>query len=129
VQSRIAYTLLGVVVNVSITGYSSNRHVCHDPALKTQSAVGWAYFIALALPIIGKIMIAIFRQTLRDGLHYRLRFDNIVHKDAIIFHYATTDDVEGLQALLEERKGSPRDIRFDSKWTPLHVSISTVEKF
>ncbi|KAJ7235509.1 ankyrin repeat-containing domain protein [Mycena rebaudengoi] len=68
-------------------------------------------------------MIAIFRQTLRDGLHYRLRFANIVHKDAIIFHYATTDDVEGLKALLEERKGSPRDIRFDSKWTPLHFAI------
>ncbi|KAF7374156.1 Ankyrin repeat protein [Mycena sanguinolenta] len=122
-QSRIAYTLLGAVVSVSITGYSSDRHVCHDPDLRTQSAVGWAYFIALALPIIGKIVTAIFRQTLRDGLHYRLRFDNLVRKDAIIFHYATTDDVEGLKAVLEERKGSPRDIRFDSKWTPLHFAI------
>ena len=57
------------------------------------------------------------------GPEVSLRFNRVVDGKALVFHYATTGDVHKMKSLFEQGRASPSDIRFDSGWTPLHVSV------
>ncbi|KAI1736485.1 ankyrin repeat-containing domain protein [Xylaria scruposa] len=52
-----------------------------------------------------------------------LSFPKIVASDAMIFHFATTGNVSGIQELLEDGAASPDDIKCDGGFTPLHYAI------
>lgn len=58
------------------------------------------------------------------GPEVSLRFNRVVDGKALVFHYATTGDVSKMKRLFEQGLASPSDVRYDSGWTPLHVSIS-----
>ena len=57
------------------------------------------------------------------GPEVSLRFNRIVDGKALVFHYATIGDVSKMRQLFEQGRASPSDVRFDSGWTPLHVSF------
>lgn len=57
------------------------------------------------------------------GPEVSLRFNRVVDGKALVFHYATTGDVGRIKQLFEQGRASPSDVRFDSGWTPLHVSV------
>ena len=57
------------------------------------------------------------------GPEVSLRFNRVVDGKALVFYYATIGDVSRMKQLFEQGRASPSDIRFDSGWTPLHVSV------
>ncbi len=57
------------------------------------------------------------------GPEVSLRFNRVVDGKALVFHYATTGDVSKMKQLFEQGRASPSDVRFDSGWTPFHVSV------
>ena len=57
------------------------------------------------------------------GPEVSLRFNRVVDGKALVFHYATTGDVSKMKQLFEQGCASPSDVRFDSGWTPFHVSV------
>ena len=57
------------------------------------------------------------------GPEVSLRFNRVVDGKALVFHYATTGDISKMKQLFVQGRASPSDVRFDSGWTPLHVSI------
>lgn len=57
------------------------------------------------------------------GPELSLRFNRIVDGKALVFYYATTGDVSKMKQLFEQGRASPSDVRFDSGWTPFHVSV------
>ena len=57
------------------------------------------------------------------GPEMSLRFNRVVNGKALIFHYATIGDVSKMKQLFEQGRASPSDVRYDSGWTPLHVSL------
>ena len=61
--------------------------------------------------------------TAMDGPELSLRFNRVVDGKALVFHYATTGDVSKMKQLFEQGRASPSDVRFDSGWTPFHVSV------
>lgn len=57
------------------------------------------------------------------GPEVSLRFNRVVDGKALVFHYAITGDVGKMKQLFEQGRASPSDVRFDSGWTPFHVSF------
>ena len=57
------------------------------------------------------------------GPEVSLRFNRVVNGKALVFHYATTGDVSKMKQLFEQGRASPSDVRYDSGWTPFHVSL------
>jgi hypothetical protein len=51
-----------------------------------------------------------------------LRFNRVVDGKALVFHYASTGNVEKMKQLFEQGRASPNDVRIECGWTPLHVS-------
>ena len=58
------------------------------------------------------------------GPEVSLRFNRVVNGKALVFHYATIGDVSKMKQLFEQGRASPSDVRYDSGWTPFHVSIN-----
>lgn len=58
------------------------------------------------------------------GPEVSLRFNRVVDGKSLVFHYADIGDVTKMKQLFEQGRASPSDVRFDSGWTPLHVSNS-----
>ena len=59
------------------------------------------------------------------GPEISLRFNRIVNGKALVFHYATIGDVSKMKQLFEQGRASPSDVRYDSGWTPFHVSVES----
>ena len=57
------------------------------------------------------------------GPELSLRFNRVINGKALVFHYATTGDVGKMKQLFEQGRASPSDVRYDSGWTPFHVSL------
>ena len=57
------------------------------------------------------------------GPEVSLRFNRVVDGKALVFHYATTGDLSKMKELFLQGCASPNDVRFDSGWTPFHVSV------
>jgi hypothetical protein len=57
------------------------------------------------------------------GPELLLRFNRVVDGKALVFHYASTGNVEKMKQLFEQGRASPSDVRIDSGWTPLHYAI------
>jgi hypothetical protein len=51
-----------------------------------------------------------------------LSFPKIVASDAMIFHFATTGNINGIRQLFEDGAASPNNVKCDGGFTPLHVS-------
>lgn len=56
------------------------------------------------------------------GPEVSLRFNRVVDGKALVFYYATTGDLSKMKELFQQGCASPNDVRFDSGWTPFHVS-------
>lgn len=61
------------------------------------------------------------------GPEVSLRFNRVIDGTALVFYYATTGDLFKMKELFQQGCASPNDVRFDSGWTPFHVS--TLAKF
>ena len=57
------------------------------------------------------------------GPELSLRFNRVIDGCALVFYYATTGDLCKMKKLFQQGCASPNDVRFDSGWTPFHVSI------
>ena len=57
------------------------------------------------------------------GPEVSLRFNRVVDGKALVFYYATTGDLSKMKKLFQQGCASPNDVRFDSGWTPFHVSV------
>ena len=57
------------------------------------------------------------------GPELSLRFNRVIDGTAFVFYYATTGDLCKMKELFQQGCASPNDVRFDSGWTPLHVSF------
>ncbi len=76
--------------------------------------------------VVSRILELKAKVTAMYGPEVSLRFNRVVDGKALVFHYATTGAVGKMKALFEQGLASPSDVRFDSGWTPLHVSNSGV---
>lgn len=72
--------------------------------------------------VISRIIELKAKVTAMYGPEVSLRFNRVVDGKALVFHYATTGDTDKMRQLFEQGRASPSDVRFDSGWTPLHVS-------
>ena len=57
------------------------------------------------------------------GPEVSLRFNRVIDGSALVFYYATRGDLCKMKELFQQGCASPNDVRFDSGWTPFHVSI------
>ena len=57
------------------------------------------------------------------GPEVSLRFNRVIDGCALVFYYATIGDLCKMKELFQQGCASPNDVRFDSGWTPFHVSI------
>ena len=73
--------------------------------------------------VVSRILQLKAKVTAMYGPEVSLRFNRVVNGKALVFHYATTGDVIKMKQLFEQGRASPSDVRYDSGWTPLHVSL------
>lgn len=76
--------------------------------------------------IISRMIELKAKVTAMYGPEFSLRFNRVVDGKALVFHYATTGDIPKMKQLFEQGLASPSDVRYDSGWTPLHVSNRSV---
>lgn len=72
--------------------------------------------------VISRIVELKAKVTAMYGPEMSLRFNRVVDGKALVFHYATTGAIGKMKQLFQQGLASPSDVRFDSGWTPLHVS-------
>jgi len=66
------------------------------------------------------------KATAMYGPELSLRFNRMVDGKAMVFHCATTGDVDRMKQLFQQGRASPSDVRYDSGWTPFHVCFPKV---
>ena len=102
-----------------LMGQKCDRLSCHGRTSSTTSVVykfpRW-FVMSRVIQLKAKV-------TAMYGPEISLRFNRIVNGKALVFHYATIGDVSKMKQLFEQGRASPSDVRYDSGWTPFHVSI------
>ena len=73
--------------------------------------------------LISRMILLKAKFTALYGPELSLRFNRVVDGKALVFYYATTGDLSKMKELFQKGCASPNDVRFDSGWTPFHVSV------
>jgi ankyrin repeat protein len=114
--------LLGGIAFSRIS-YTDIDHKCD---VTSRNGIATKSSIAYHLPMwmfFRRMVATTYETTLYGQKHHELTFPRIVYRDALIFHYASTNNINGIKKLFQKGIAAPSDVRFDSGWTALHFAL------